>query len=93
MAATTPHEDSKSAAENFRRFIQELQEEGDLVTIGDEIDPHLELGAIVRRAYETEDKAPLFTNVKGTQSNGLIRVLGAPVGASKIPVKRFIRIA
>ncbi|KAJ4129032.1 hypothetical protein NW768_007561 [Fusarium equiseti] len=93
MAATTSHEDSKSASQSFRRFIQELQDENDLVVIDEEIDPHLELGAIVRKAYETEDKAPLFNNVKGAQSTGLFRILGAPVGASKITGKRFIRIA
>ncbi|CAJ0553135.1 Ff.00g116470.m01.CDS01 [Fusarium sp. VM40] len=93
MAVTTSYGDSKHAAQIFRRFIQELQDENDLVVIEQEIDPHLELGAIVRRAYEKEDKAPLFNNVKGTTSTGLFRILGAPVGASKIPGKRFIRIA
>ncbi|KAH6964635.1 putative 3-octaprenyl-4-hydroxybenzoate carboxy-lyase [Fusarium avenaceum] len=93
MAVTTPYGDSKYAAQNFRRYIQELQDENDLVVIEQEIDPRLKLGAIVRTAYETEDKAPLFNNVKGTTSTGLFRILGAPVGASKIPGKRFIRIA
>ncbi|KAM0433336.1 hypothetical protein ACHAPT_004212 [Fusarium lateritium] len=93
MATTSPEEDSKSAAQSFRRFIQELHDENDLVTVDAEVDPHLELAAIVRNVYETEDKAPLFSNVKGRQANGLFRILGAPVGASKIPGKRFIRIA
>lgn len=47
----------------------------------------------MRKVYETEDKAPLFENVKGRHENGLFRVLGAPVGASSVPGKRFIRIA
>ncbi|KAM6525553.1 hypothetical protein FALCPG4_011091 [Fusarium falciforme] len=83
----------KSSAQSFHRFIQELQEENDLVVINSEVDPHLELAAIDRNVYETEDKAPPFNNVKGRQGNGLFRILGAPVGASKIPGKRFIRIA
>lgn len=82
-----------SPAQDFRRFIQELEEEGDLAAINVEVDPHLELAAIVRKVYETEDKAPLFNNIKGRHTNGLFRILGAPVGASKLPHKRFIRIA
>ncbi|KAF5005780.1 hypothetical protein FDECE_7790 [Fusarium decemcellulare] len=93
MASISPQEATKSSAESFRQFIQELQDENDLVNIDTEVDPAMELAAIVRNVYETEDKAPLFNNVKGRHPNGLFRVLGAPVGASKIPGKRFIRIA
>ncbi|KAJ3545668.1 hypothetical protein NM208_g2402 [Fusarium decemcellulare] len=93
MASISPEVATKSSAESFRRFIQELEDENDLVNIDTEVDPAMELAAIVRNVYETEDKAPLFNNVKGRDPNGLFRVLGAPVGASKIPGKRFIRIA
>ncbi|KAF7556567.1 hypothetical protein G7Z17_g1306 [Cylindrodendrum hubeiense] len=94
MAVTLlPHEITKSSAESLRRFIQELHEENDLVVISAEVDPDLEVAAIARRVYETEDKAPLFNNVKGQHPNGLFRIFGAPVGASRIPGKRFIRIA
>jgi 4-hydroxy-3-polyprenylbenzoate decarboxylase len=89
-----PHEASQSTAQSFRRYINELAEEDDLAVIDTEVDPdNLELATITRRAYEIEDKAPLFNNVKGKTPHGLFRVLGAPVGASKIPGKRFIRIA
>lgn len=81
------------AAENFRQFIKELEDEHDLIKITEEIDPHLELAAIVRKVYENEEKAPLFENVKGRMSNGLFRVLGAPVGLSRIPCQRLCRIA
>ncbi|KAJ6438910.1 3-octaprenyl-4-hydroxybenzoate carboxy-lyase [Purpureocillium lavendulum] len=84
---------TKTAAEYFRRFICDLEDEGDLVVVKAEVDPHLELGAIIRRVYETAEKAPLFDNIKGRRENGLFRILGAPVGASKLPGKPFIRIA
>ncbi|KAF4442241.1 3-octaprenyl-4-hydroxybenzoate carboxy-lyase [Fusarium austroafricanum] len=91
--ALLPVEASKSPAENLRRYIQELRNENDLVLIEQEVDPDLEMAAICRRVYETEDKAPLFMNLKGSSSGGLFRILGAPAGASSVPGKRFIRIA
>ncbi|KAJ4221587.1 hypothetical protein NW759_006833 [Fusarium solani] len=93
MTTTSPEETPKSSAQSFRHLIQELQDENGLVVIKSEVDLHLELAAIVRNVYETKDKAPLFNNVKDRQENGLFRILGAPVGASKIPGKRFTRIA
>ncbi|KAJ5753285.1 UbiD family decarboxylase [Penicillium odoratum] len=42
-----------------------------------EVDPDLEAGAIIRMVCETDDKAPLFNNLKGTDK-GLFRILGAP---------------
>ncbi|KAF3805990.1 UbiD-like decarboxylase [Colletotrichum gloeosporioides] len=88
-----PSQSGGLAAANFRQYVKELAEEGDLLSISKEVDPRLELAAIVRKVYETEHKAPLFENIKGRQNNGLFRVLGAPVGASSLPGKRFIRIA
>ncbi|KAG5825096.1 hypothetical protein H9Q74_004807 [Fusarium xylarioides] len=88
-----PAEAPKSPAVNFRRYIQELHNNDDLVLVEKEVNPDLELAAICRRVYKKEDKAPLFMNVKGSGSGGLFRVLGAPVGASIVPGKRFIRIA
>ncbi|KAJ6014068.1 hypothetical protein N7540_008659 [Penicillium herquei] len=85
--------ENPSAAESFRQFVKELQDENDLVTITEEVDPHLELAAIVRKVYETEDKAPLFENIKGRNGTGLFRILGAPVGLSRAPDQRLRRIA
>ncbi|PYH43904.1 UbiD family decarboxylase [Aspergillus saccharolyticus JOP 1030-1] len=73
MDETASYEDTQTTAGSFRRFIQELHAESDLVAI--------------------DEEAPLFDNVKGRHPNGLFRVLGAPVGASQQPGKRFIRIA
>lgn len=88
-----PNKQAPTAAQCLRQFIKELEDEGDLIKITEQVDPHLELGAITRRVYETEDKAPLFENIKGRIDDGLFRVLGAPVGASRAPGKRFIRLA
>lgn len=88
-----PHETDRLPAESFRKFISELYQEDDLAVITEEVDPYLEAAAIARKACETEDKAPLFNNLKGCHPGGLFRILGAPVGASSLPGKRFIRIA
>lgn len=89
---TTPGR--KSAAESLRQFIQELQDENDVLTITKEVDPHLEIGAITRKVYQNDEKAPLFENSKGyDRRNGLFRILGAPVGLSKVPGQRLGRIA
>ncbi|KAJ5113734.1 hypothetical protein N7456_002268 [Penicillium angulare] len=82
-----------SPSENFRQFIKELQDENDLISITKEVDPHLELAAITRKVYETEERAPLFENISGRTKTGLCRVLGAPVGLSRISGQRFGRIA
>ncbi|KAI9172783.1 3-polyprenyl-4-hydroxybenzoate decarboxylase [Paramyrothecium foliicola] len=82
-----------TAAQSLRQFVKELEDEGDLLRITEEVDPYLEIGAITRKVYETEDKAPLFENLKGRTADGLFRVLGAPVGASRQPGRRFIRLA
>ncbi|KAF5540100.1 carboxylyase [Fusarium phyllophilum] len=79
-----PAEAPKSPAVNFRRYIQELHNNDDLVLVEKEVNPDLELAAICRRVYKKEDKAPLFMNVKGSGSGGLFRVLGAPVGAIEV---------
>lgn len=86
----------KSAAESFRQYLQELQGENDVLTITKEVDPHLEVGAITRKVYENDEKAPLFENFKGydrTKNNDLFRVLGAPVGLSKVPGQKLGRVA
>lgn len=63
----------------FRDFLQALKNENDLVEITEEVDPCLELGAIMRKAYESRLPAPLFTNVKGA-SKDLFNMFGCPAG-------------
>ena len=60
---------------SFRQFLELLRRDNDIVEIEDEIDPHLEAAAIVRRVSETDNLAPLFNNVKGSKRN-LWRIFG-----------------
>lgn len=77
---------------SFRSFVSALKQDGDLVEINDEIDPYLEVGAIIRKVCETDGKAPLFNNLKGSE-NGFWRILGAPASLRKDPGQRFGRLA
>lgn len=77
---------------DFRRFVDALRQEGDLIDINDEVDPKLEVAAFTRRAYERRAKAPLFNNVKGAH-DGLFRILGASGGLSKDPKTSHRRLA
>lgn len=63
----------------FRDFIQVLKDEDDLIEITEEIDPNLEVGAIMRKAYESHLPAPLFKNLKGA-SKDLFSIFGCPAG-------------
>jgi 4-hydroxy-3-polyprenylbenzoate decarboxylase len=46
-----------------REFIKMLQESGDLVTVEQEVDWDLEMGAIVRRVCEQQNQAPYFKKI------------------------------
>ncbi|KKA30238.1 hypothetical protein TD95_003741 [Thielaviopsis punctulata] len=78
---------------SLRAFVQALKDNKDLVEISEECDPHLEIGAIVRKACETDAAAPFFTNVKGTSDTGLFRILGAPNSLRRDPHTRYSRLA
>ncbi|CAI5759354.1 unnamed protein product [Candida verbasci] len=75
---------SFNTALDFRSFIKTLKDEGDLQEINAEIDPDLELGAIMRKVYEDKLPAPLFNKLKQDPKNvdpdNLFRVLGCPGG-------------
>jgi UbiD family decarboxylase len=67
--------------QSLREYIGHLQTLGEIQEIDTEVDPHLEMGAIIRRSYELQAPAPLFNRIKGIESG--FRVLGAPAGLSK----------
>ncbi|KAI9833014.1 MAG: Ferulic acid decarboxylase 1 [Sarea resinae] len=90
MAPSTPT--NQLPHMNFRAFIDALRADDDLVEVTREVDPDLEAGAITRKVYETNDKAPLFTNVKGAH-DGLFRILGAPAGLRASSQDRYGRLA
>lgn len=87
MATASPEENSKSSAQRFRRFIRQLQDEYDLVAIGPEVNPRLELVAIVRNVYETEDKAPLSNNVKGRQETASLASWAHRLERARFPTR------
>jgi UbiD family decarboxylase len=84
--------DAVEAQLDFRKFIDILREDGDLAEIDDEVDPHLEVGAIVRRVSEIRAKAPLFNNVRGAR-NGLWRIFGNAASLRSSERERFGRVA
>ncbi|WP_246009476.1 UbiD family decarboxylase [Brevibacillus fluminis] len=76
---------------SFREYTEILEQYGDLVTVDEEVDWNLEMGAMIRCAYEKPTPAPLFTNIKDSKSG--FRVLGAPVGLCPNNEHPFLRIA
>jgi hypothetical protein len=76
---------------DLREYIDALKQLGDLCTVEREVDPNLEIGAIIPRSYETGAPAPLFTNIKGTAPG--YRIFGAPCALSSVPGMPLARIA
>ncbi|KAJ5298061.1 hypothetical protein N7508_008310 [Penicillium antarcticum] len=76
----------------FRSFVEALKVDNDLVEIDTPVDANLEAAAITRLVCETDDKAPLFNNVIGSQ-HGLFRILGAPASLRKSSKDRYGRLA
>ena len=64
---------------DLREFIAKLEEEKDLVRIKQEVDWNLEVGAIIRRASETQSPATLFEKIKGYPEG--FRILGGPAAS------------
>lgn len=77
---------------DFRDFVEVLRKDGDIADIRQEVDPDLEVGAIVRRVSETNAKAPLFHNVKGAR-DGLWKIFGNAASLRNDDKFRYGRIA
>lgn len=84
--------DPVEAQLDFRKFIDILRQDNDLAEINEEVDPYLEVGAIVRRVSEVNDKAPLFNSVKGAR-DGLWRMFGNTASLRQGEKERFGRVA
>jgi 4-hydroxy-3-polyprenylbenzoate decarboxylase len=52
---------------SLRQCVDDLEHNGMLVRVTEEVDPHLEMAAIHRRVFESGGPALLFTNVRGTR--------------------------
>ncbi|MFB7813547.1 UbiD family decarboxylase [Paenibacillus chitinolyticus] len=81
----------KKPIKSFRDYVETLDRYGDLFTVDQETDWNLEMGAMIRYAYELPSPAPLFTKVKDSAPG--FRVLGAPVGISPDKRHPYLRIA
>ncbi|GJD04095.1 3-octaprenyl-4-hydroxybenzoate carboxy-lyase-like protein [Colletotrichum higginsianum] len=78
---------------NFRSFVAALKADGDIVEINEECDTHIEVGAVIRKVVESDERAPLFNRLKGQNPDGLWRILGAPNSLRADPSQRFGRLA
>jgi 4-hydroxy-3-polyprenylbenzoate decarboxylase len=80
-----------NVTDDLRTHLSELAVLGELQQVDRPVDPDLELGAIVRRCYETGAPAPLFTRLQRGKPG--FRVLGAPAGVSSRPGRQLVRVA
>lgn len=75
---------------DLRQYIERLEKDGEVQRIEVEVDPVLEMGAIIRRSYDLRAPAPFFLNLKGYPKS---RAFGAPIGLSRRPKHAFARFA
>jgi len=52
---------------DLREYLRVLKSMGELQEIDEEVDWNLEIGAIIRRAYDLRAPAPLFNKIKGIE--------------------------
>lgn len=76
---------------DLRAYIAELAAVGELTEVARQVDWNLEIGAIIRRCYETGAPAPLFKCIRDIEAG--FRVLGAPAGISRQPGRYLVRVA
>lgn len=55
------------AYKDLREFISRLEKEEELVRVRAQVDPNLEIGAIMRKVFDKRGKAIIFENVRGHQ--------------------------
>ncbi|WP_046214214.1 UbiD family decarboxylase [Paenibacillus wulumuqiensis] len=61
---------------NLQECLMDLERNGHLVRIKEEVDPHLEMAAIHLKVYEAGGPALLFENVKGTRFRAASNIFG-----------------
>ena len=69
------------AFKDNRDFIQALDKTGDVLHINKEVSWDLEVGAIIRRACEKREVAPLFEKIKNYPKG--FRILGGPLATER----------
>ncbi|MCX7830952.1 MAG: UbiD family decarboxylase [Acidobacteria bacterium] len=71
------------AYDDLWAFLKEIEKDGELLRVKDEIDPCLEMTQILDRAVKEGGPAVLFENVKGSK----IRIVGNILGTHKRMLK------
>ena len=61
---------------SLQACINDLEENGFLIRIKEEVDPYLEMSAIQLRVFQEEGKAVLFENVKGSKFPAVSNLFG-----------------
>ena len=61
---------------SLRGALEDLEQHSQLLRIREEVDPHLEMAEIQRRAYLAEAPAILFENVKGSPFQAVSNLFG-----------------
>lgn len=64
------------AYSSLEECLLDLEKNGHLVRIKEEVDPHLEMAAIHLRVYEAKGPALLFENVKGSKYRAASNIFG-----------------
>jgi 4-hydroxy-3-polyprenylbenzoate decarboxylase len=83
---------------SLREALSDLERHRHLLRVQEEVDPHLEMAEIQRRAYQAGAPALLFENVKGSRFPAVSNLFGTLERArflfrdSLEPVKRVVRI-
>jgi 4-hydroxy-3-polyprenylbenzoate decarboxylase len=83
---------------SLKESLLDLERHGHLVRVREEVDPHLEMAEIQRRAYQAGAPAILFENVKGSRFQATSNLFGTLERArflfrdSLDPVKRIVQI-
>ena len=76
---------------DLREYVEVLNAIGELQEVSIEVDWNLEIGAIIRRAYDLRAPAPLFNNINDIEEG--FRVLGGSGGLSAQKGLKLARIA
>ena len=61
---------------NTTDLVKDLEKNGQLIRIKEEVDPNLEMAAIQHRVFEQKGKAVLFENIKGCDFPAVSNLFG-----------------
>lgn len=61
---------------NLEECVKDLEENGHLIRITEEVDPHLEMASIHLKVYEAGGPALLFENIKGSNYQAVSNLFG-----------------